>query len=752
MVEENLIREFIAEAEEHVFTLEPNLLRLEKEPYNRELIDEIFLATHNIKGTASYVGLSHISHFTHSLESLLDLLKKGTIQVSSGLIDALLQGVDMLQLLIRHVTLGQPIPDTTAITQILAQWQQVENAKPENVSASSAEQHATLSDQRQSTADLAISFRDMGRLDPEDVEVFSDIAEQQLEFMEFSLEKARASLSKDDDMARQEAEDAFTGIRQAFQNILSSAAILELGALDDMLAAHQHILAVNETPEPHHIEGISGIIHLLRDVTALLGSHSSGGEREDTSQQSLQTSAMPTSSSPVVKAIQGHTLRVEAERVDFLLNLVGELVIGRARLTQIGQEIRSIYESVRSGSLDVNDSSSGSGQRKKMIRVFKRLKEHFDEVHQKLGHLTNQMQEGTMRMRMVPIDQVVNRFPRMVRDLSRQAGKEVEVHIDGAETELDKTVIDMLGEPLIHIIRNAVDHGIEMPDVREDVGKSRCGTIAISAHHEGNQVIIEIEDDGKGIDVRNVREKALQQQLITRQEAESCSQDDILRLIFHGGFSTVETVSSLSGRGVGLNVVKRYLEKINGSIELQSSPGAGCTFIIRLPLTLAIIPALMIRVKTEIFAIPLTSVEEAIRIAPQEVMTIESHEVIRLRERMVSLFDLADLFGTTVFAKTSSSCIFDDETITSEYETEEQMYAVIVSDGFQEVGVLVDAFLGESDIVIKPLTDDLVSVDGISGASIRGDGQISLVIDPASLITLATQHIRTNHHTRSNTF
>ncbi len=742
MVEGKLIQEFIAEAEEQVLTLEPNLLRLEKEPHNIELVHEIFLATHNIKGTASYVGLSHISNFTHSLESLLDLLRKGSLQVSSELIDALLQGVDALNLLIQRVSLGQPAPDTTGVVRILAEWQQQSVVSaPASSSSSSVKQPGETSARDQPSSSLMIHPQDVQHLDPEDIEVFADIAGQQLEFMEFSLEKIRENVSGDDDTARQEVIDAITSIKKAFQKITSSAAILDVEALDTILTTQQHTLAALEGSASRlkktDVEDIAGMIQRMREITATLMSSPADKEHEE-----KQSPAIPAPSSPAIEVVQSHTLRVDAERIDHLLNLVGELVINRARLAQIGQDIKTIYDNVRSGSLVLHSASSA--QKKKNIKTFKSLKEHFDEITHDLGRLTNQMQEGTMRIRMVPISLIVNRFPRMVRDLSHQAGKEVEVRIYGAETDLDKTVIDMLGEPLIHIIRNAIDHGIEPPETREALGKSRCGKIAISAYHEGNQVIIEVEDDGKGIDTQRVKQKAIQQHLITAQEAENLPQDEIIRLLFYGGFSTVETVSSLSGRGVGLNVVKRYLEKMSGTIELESTPGRGCKFLIRLPLTLAIIPALMVRVKAEIFAIPLTSVEEAIRIVPQSVKTIESHKVVRLRERMVPLFDLADLFGAAVFAGTSFSAR-EEGAVDFAPQAEEQMYGVIVSDGFREIGILVDTFLGESDIVIKPLNDDLVNVDGIFGASIRGDGQVSLVIDPASLISLAIQHIHQNH-------
>lgn len=724
MVEENLIREFIAEAEEHIFTLEPDLLRLEKEPHNQDLVNEIFLATHSIKGTASYVGLSHISSFTHALESLLDRLRKGTIHTSPELVDLLLQGLDMLRLLIHHVATGQVAPDTSVMIQKLLQWQE------ERVDMQGIE------------------------LDSEDAEIFADIAGQQIEFMRLALEKIRETVQVNDEVNQQKTMETLAAILKAFGKIKSSAALLEIEALDAILDTQEQVFSSFVEPSHHlseqDVEDIVGIIQHLEEGTQIISAYCA--QKSPSSLLVVPQETDITEAPLASEMVQGRILRVNAGRVDHLLNLVGELVINRAKLEQIGQEIKILYEDLRAGAVPLNNGSSI--QTKKSLRTFKKLKEHFDEITLDLGRLTNQMQEGTMRIRMVPISQVLNRFPRMVRDLSRQAAKAVEIRIYGAETELDKTVVDQLGDPLIHIIRNAIDHGIELPEERELHGKPLQGTIRISAYHEGNQVIIEIADDGKGIDARLVKQKALQQHLISSQEAETLQYQELSHLIFQSGFSTVDSVSSLSGRGVGLNVVKRYLEKINGSIELESTPGKGCTFTIKLPLTLAIIPALMVKVKTEIFAIPLISVEEAIRIVPQDIKTIESHQVIHLRERIVPLFDLVELFGPIIFDSGRVLEMFQSERSESrsseEHESqEEKLYGVVLSDGFRDIGILVDAFLGEHDIVIKSLNDELVNVEGIAGASIRGDGEISLVIDPASLIHLAIKYLRHNHRART---
>jgi len=744
MREEHLIREFIAEAEDHLSTFEPNLLRLEKEPTNSELINELFLATHSIKGTASYVGLGHISQFTHALESLLDALRKGQLQAAPDLVDVLLDGVDTLKLLIQHVSLGKPAPDTSGTLERLAAWQ----ARQPNIAPVSV-----------SPLPPAAPPRPVGkpRFDPqgfqlerEDCEIFADITGQQLEFIRFSIAKLREWLKSAEPCAPEQLSNTFEAMLKAMRKVQSSAAMLAVADLDALLAGYQQAFAHIAATLPvdvGEIEPLEVILAELTEIVATMTAYSQAAGTPPAEPPALPEPALALT--PAVELLQGRSmLRVDAERVDQLLNLVGELVIHRARLVEIGHELKTLYEDARTADPLINPLFTVPP--KKQVRFLKNLKDQFEEIVSDVGRITNQMQEGTMRIRMLPISHVLSRFPRMLRDLARQAHKEVEIRIEGAETELDKTVIDYLTDPLIHLLRNAIDHGIEAPTERLQRGKPRQGLIALTAYHEGNQVMIEIQDDGRGIDGQLVRQKALEQHLLTPQEAAALSYRELIQLIFHNGFSTVESVSSLSGRGVGLNVVKRYLEKISGALEMESTPGSGCLFTIKLPLTLAIIPALMVRVQHDIFAIPLIAVEEAIRIAPADIKTIESHQMVPLRERMIPLVDLAELFGFTGLVPQAPEAL-DSSAAERPDEANEQgfLYGVIISDGACEAGLLVDAFLGESDIVMKPLHEDFINVPGISGASIRGDGRVALVLDAASLIQLMIQHIRQQHQTRT---
>ncbi len=705
MIEEHLIREFIAEAEEHVLALEPNLLRLEKEPQNLDLVNEIFLATHSVKGTASYVGLNHISSFTHSIESLLDRLRKQQIQATPALIDVLLQGVDTLKLLVRHVSSGKPAPDISSVETRLLEW----NAPRESAEA--------LPPESQPAAPPVITLFGAS-VEPEDAEIFADIVAQQVEFLSISLEKLRALLATDP----AQAQRSLAPMINAVATVQSSATLLDIDELSASIVKHHSFLVSLGSPaykiNQADLDEIASMIQAFRDMSAVLTSSTRQPPKSQIS-GAIPDRAAPLP--PVETAYGQHVLRVNAERVDALMNFIGELVINRARFAQIGQEIKSIYDDLRAGAGWF--ATLSAAEQKNQARRFKKLKDQFESVTLDLGRITGQMQEGTMRIRMLPIAQIVNRFPRMVRDLSRQAGKEVDVQISGEETELDKTVVDVLAEPLIHLIRNAIDHGIEPPQERIRSGKPRQGAISIASYHEGNQVIIEIQDDGRGIDAERVKQRAVQQRLISSQEAENLTDRDVAALIFHSGFSTVETVSNLSGRGVGLNVVKRSIEKINGSVEIMSSPHKGCRFIIKLPLTLAIISVLLVDVRREIFAIPLVAVEEAVRITPQQIMTIKSQRVISWREHTVSLFELSEVFGDHFPELAAPETLY--------------RYVVILTDGFRRIGIIVNGLIGEDDIVLKPLTDDQTRVEGIAGAYIRGDGEVSLVIDTATLINLA---------------
>ncbi|MBV9270138.1 MAG: chemotaxis protein CheA [Candidatus Eremiobacteraeota bacterium] len=408
---------------------------------------------------------------------------------------------------------------------------------------------------------------------------------------------------------------------------------------------------------------------------------------------------------PVKKRASAHqTIRVDIERLDLLLNLVGELVINRTRISDIATTIeRALGEK--------------NGRLNETKQELAPLAKELGDSSALLARTTNEIQESIMKVRMVPIGQVFDRFPRLVRDVAKARGKEVQLLISGAETDLDKTIVDEVGEPLMHLLRNCVDHGLETPEVREARGKSRVGTISLNAYHEGNQIIIEVADDGGGIDLEKVRARGIKQGLISADDR--LSDREIIELIFTPGFSTAEVISDVSGRGVGMDVVKKNITRLKGVFDVYSEPAAGTKFTIKLPLTLAIIQALLVRVADELYAIPLDSVIESQRIEIADVRSVHGNEVITLRGQVVPLVRVAEFFQ-----------------LGGARDPDKVMIVIVGLQG-RQVGLVVDSFQGEQEIVIKPLSDVVGRIPGISGATILGNGSISLIIDVHSLVSEA---------------
>lgn len=395
---------------------------------------------------------------------------------------------------------------------------------------------------------------------------------------------------------------------------------------------------------------------------------------------------------------KSNTIRVDFERLDTLLNIVGELVIYKTRLIQAENKIKEMVKD----------------------KVFKR---EFNEITQCIGNTVSELQEGIMKVRMLPVRHVFDRFPRMVRDMAKAQGKEIELYLEGSETELDKTVIDVLGEPLLHIVRNAIDHGIEKPEERLKKGKNPKGIIRIQASQESNYILIKVMDDGRGIDKEKVKQKALEKGMISLESrpqtpgSESFDKSqvlDIYSLIFTPGFSTSENVTEVSGRGIGLDVVKKNISSLNGTITVESTEGKGTTFTIKLPLTLAIIPALMVEASKETFAIPMTSVEESIKVKNTDIHWINNREVIKHRDSVLPLIRLEGFFGF----KEGQGGIGS-----------KRFYVVIVGRAERKVGIAVDRLKGQQEIVIKGLDDSLGRPRGIAGATILGDGRVVLILD-----------------------
>ena len=423
----------------------------------------------------------------------------------------------------------------------------------------------------------------------------------------------------------------------------------------------------------------------------------------------------PSASTPPAKkqaSVLEQTIRVEVSRLDHLMNLIGELVLGKNRLLKIYDDVEERYEG-------------------------EKFLEELNQVVSAISLVTTDLQIAVMKTRMLPIAKVFNKFPRMVRDLSRELGKGIELKISGEETELDKSIVEEIGDPLVHIIRNSCDHGIEDSETREQRGKNKTGLIELKAYNEGNSIVIEITDDGKGLDADMLRSKAIEKGMLSEQEADSMSDREAFALIFKPAFSMAAKVTNVSGRGVGMDVVKTNIEKLNGIIEIDSEVGKGTVIKMKIPLTLAIIQALLVGAQEEYYAIPLASVSETVRISLDEIYTVEGKNVLRLRDEVLSLVRLSDIFG-----------------VKQVYEPGEHTYVVVIGLAEAKLGIIVDTLVGQEETVIKSMGDYLQGIDGIAGATIRGDGGVTLIVDIASLMEMAKGlkvNIRESMQTKNKT-
>jgi two-component system chemotaxis sensor kinase CheA len=418
--------------------------------------------------------------------------------------------------------------------------------------------------------------------------------------------------------------------------------------------------------------------------------------------------ASPKAAAPAKKAATvEQTIRVDVKRLDHLMNLIGELVLAKNRLIKINDDVEERYEG-------------------------EEFLEELNQVVSIVSLVTTDLQIAVMKTRMLPIGKVFNKFPRMIRDLSRELNKKIDLVIEGEETELDKSIVEEVGDPLVHIIRNSCDHGIETPDIRVAAGKPEMGTINLNAFNEGNQIVIQIDDDGKGLDPEMLKNKALEKGLISEKEAEAMSENEAFLLIMRPGFSTAAAVTNVSGRGVGMDVVKTNIEKVNGIIDVESVKGKGSSMKLKIPLTLAIIQALLVGVQEEHYAIPLSSVLETVRISKDEIYTVEGRSVMRLRNDVLSLVHIGDIFE-----------------VESILDASEYAYVVVLGLGTQKLGLIVDTLVGQEEIVIKSLGEYLKGIEGVAGATIRGDGGVTLIVDVVALMDIA-KNIKSTIATKSS--
>ncbi|WP_027363362.1 chemotaxis protein CheA [Desulfotruncus alcoholivorax] len=699
---------FQEELEEKLQIINDNILLLEQQQVTPEVIQEIFRAAHTIKGSSAVMGYDKMTELTHNIESLFDEIRHDRLKITGELVDILFEAMDTLTGLkeeivggnVKHTDIG-PVLEKLKLTL----------AGNDQIAATAAGNTASVPVHHDPETNVPKGIATVATVEPAKLDIEIDsvvedvVAEAELRgFRGYGL---KVIFEDDCQMKEVRAFLLFETLEQAGEIIktMPPAEDIQNGHFDNSID-----LIIISQSDPDQIKNMALSVAEIKDV--FLKPIESGvalKEEDHFEQQSaLKTgeAGLQSANRPAVpdKSQNGNaetaekktikTVRVDVEKLDTLMNLVGELVIDRTRLDRF---------------VDVFESKYGTGD----------LVDDISDISTHLGQVTTDLQHEIMKARMLPVAQVFNRFPRMVRDIAHKLGKEVEFIIEGKETELDRNVIEVIGDPLIHLLRNSIDHGIEEPAERLKRGKPVRGLLQLKASYVESHIVITVEDDGQGINVEKLKSKALQNGIITREQYDRMSDREAMDLIFMPGFSTVDEkkVSDISGRGVGMDIVRTQIENINGTVEYSTNPGKGTVFAIKLPLTLAIIRALMVESGGRAYAFPLTYVVETLNVNSKDIKNIRHSEVIVVRGQVYQLKRLGDIFNHA-----------------SGGENDRKIYVVIVGSGQRKLGVVVDKLIGEQEIVIKSLGGYLGQVEGLSGAAILGDGKVSLIVDVRGLL------------------
>lgn len=692
---------FLDETKEHLQSLNTEILELEQDPGNMDTVNEIFRAAHSLKGMAGTMGYKRMQALTHDMENVFSEVRTGNIKVNADMIDILFQCLDSLEEYLKSIqeTADEGTNDNAPLIQRL---NDILNGVSENVKADETVHAAAQAPDSEEKKWLQIVL---------DGTVQRVIAE--------------ASTRRGKNIYGITVKIQETCLLKAARAFLVYRAIEELGEIivskpsaqdieDEKFEFDFSLIVITDVSLDRIIKAVSNVSEVESvqgecvDTSVMELEDNDEEQHEEAQQQEAADSSLPEentaveASIPAVKTNQAEkkqqvakpvvnrTVRVDIEKLDVLMNLVSELIIAKNSL-------------VAASNSSQEGMQAGSG---------------FNEQIEYLGSVTTNLHESVMKVRMVPIESVVNKFPRMIRDLSKKLNKRMELYMSGEETELDRTVVDEIGDPLMHLLRNAADHGLEAAEIRAQRGKPAVGSIWLDAYQDGNNVVIEVRDDGNGIDTIAVMNKAIERGIITKEQGESMTEKEIADLLFLPSFSTAKTVSDVSGRGVGLDVVKSKIESLSGEVEVKSKLGVGSTWIIRLPLTLAIIQALMVVIGDEKYAISLGAIQTIEDVSPEDIKLVQNKEVIHLRGNVVPIIRLSEVLDTPKHA-----------------DKQENMIVVIAKKGDKTAGLVVDELLGQQEIVIKSMgkyIDNKCKM--ISGATILGDGEVALILDANALI------------------
>ena len=717
---------FLEEADELLQELNHNLLELEKNPENEEIINNIFRAAHSLKSSAAFVGLNDLSDLAHRMENLLQGIRDKTNDITPEVVEVIFKCFDMISEVIEMVASGvepnqnlRPLIDrintvnensrmdkagTAAVSKVTAKGSSAknDNTLKTTFTAKEAEQIKKALSDGMECFEITVSVEETTQMKW----VKSQLIITNLE-RDGNIIKAIPSV---DEMSYDDSINVFRIVLITYMNIthiykgcnVDQVENIELKRITVADKDGRQILKIG-TPIRSEQVTASEKKQITEQKQPVTISRSAAVDDADAADDDSSSDELDVPLFDATKTdIQAEqekrktpglkTVKVSVDKLDLLLNNVGELVIANSGFYRLYEEIRK---------------TAGN---KTIISEFKNRMEQ-------MSRIAKDLQTGIMKTRMVPIGQVFTRFNRLVRDLAREHKKNVQLVIKGEETELDKKVIDVIGEPLLHLIRNAVDHGIESPEERMRLGKTETAIITLNAYQGGNQIFVEISDDGRGLDVKAIRDKVIEKKMSTAEILANMDDMDIYNYIFIPGFSTAKTITDISGRGVGMNVVKETVNELNGNVNIETEKGMGTRFVLSFPLTLAIIPAIMVKVRSEVYAIPLSDVIETIKISQTDIATIEGHEVINLRGEILSLLRLNEFVGLKSVLKSS-----------------QKIPVVVVGFGSRKIGLIVDYLEGKMEIVIKSLEQNYKTVEGLAGASILGDGSICLILDIQAMI------------------
>ncbi|GAA9006705.1 chemotaxis histidine kinase/response regulator CheAY2 [Helicobacter pylori] len=684
---QEIMEDFLIEAFEMNEQLDQDLVELEHNPEDLDLLNRIFRVAHTIKGSSSFLNLNILTHLTHNMEDVLNRARKGEIKITPDIMDVVLRSIDLMKTLL--VTIRDTGSDTNngkenEIEEAVKQLQAITSQNLEGAKEGTKEAPKKENQEEVKKENIKENQENKAKA-PTAESLASDnplADEPDLDYTNMSAEEVEAEIERLLNK-RQEADKE----RRAQKK--------------QEAKPKQEVVPTKETPKTETSKTETSKTETSKTET----SKTETSKAPKTETKAKAKADTEENKAPSIGVEQ--TVRVDVRRLDHLMNLIGELVLGKNRLIRIYGDVEERYDG-------------------------EKFLEELNQVVSSISAVTTDLQLAVMKTRMQPVGKVFNKFPRMVRDLSRELGKSIELIIEGEETELDKSIVEEIGDPLIHIIRNSCDHGIEPLEERRRLNKPETGKVQLSAYNEGNHIVIKISDDGKGLDPVMLKEKAIEKGVISERDAEGMSDREAFNLIFKPGFSTAKVVSNVSGRGVGMDVVKTNIEKLNGIIEIDSEVGVGTTQKLKIPLTLAIIQALLVGVQEEYYAIPLSSVLETVRISQDEIYTVDGKSVLRLRDEVLSLVRLSDIFKVDAILESNSD-----------------VYVVIIGLADQKIGVIVDYLIGQEEVVIKSLGYYLKNTRGIAGATVRGDGKITLIVDVGAMMDMA-KSIKVNITTLMN--